>query len=529
MSSPCGTYVASLSRSQDHIYVQWTDSLFPAFTFTLQSTAPSAAQTQSGTSERKTLQWTPDSTHLLLITPREVRLFSLADTAIKRHVSNGTGGLGNIIAAEVLGEHLVVAWEFGNLQQWNISSGRGSECGHVRIDETGRPMWALRDATPNVFVTLSMVQGLEVLAFRLVAQPLPFKTLNVRSQDTKSLAWSKDGRWLATLDSSLAAQSVHVYTADGHLFRSYPQIDRGSDTSSVPQTGFTSMRWSKSCLYLVSPRRPITCLDAQTLSQKHIFAVTPSSAQDLSAWREEHSTDNNFLSFRFVTAPAIPATSISAEGSDIEINANGTLFATWNTERSAQSLTIWDVRIQVPCALLMLQSRIRSVSWHPTRWDNVLVVCQDGSLRIWSLSSAEAPLFLACPVPSTTEVTRVKADWAVGDQPTQAAQQAQSPNDAILVTDRKTGWSLVWPHGRPPTKTPVLPSLPEDTQVSGQQDVTEQDDSLCDILSGKKPLPSLLDRARDPDETTNVVVEDTFELVKHRPPVRVSTGTSEMF
>ncbi|KAF1343846.1 hypothetical protein BDV97DRAFT_373415 [Delphinella strobiligena] len=279
--SPNGQYIAS--QTANHLYIQYANSLETAFTFPL-TTSPSSSSTSiSSTATRSnvvaTIQWSHTSTHVLLITSQNISLFSLSDHDRKVRISNGSGGLGRIVAAEMMGlgqglEQVIVVWEFGRVAVWDVQSGRAAEeLGEVKL-ASGKLSsgWSIRRVEgktegemafrpgyknlANAFVTETAVRGKranaeivlallgrqaaqDTLTLFLPPSTTPFKTIILPTIDAVSITWSEN--WLAVLDSPLAspASTVYIYTLDGHLFRGYPapppQPTTESDTTADAQ------------------------------------------------------------------------------------------------------------------------------------------------------------------------------------------------------------------------------------------------------------------------------------------------------
>ena len=51
--------------------------------------------------------------------------------------------------------------------------------------------------------------------------------------DAQGLKWSPCGRWIAVWDSAVSGYKVLVYTADGHLYRTYEKPCEGLGVKSV--------------------------------------------------------------------------------------------------------------------------------------------------------------------------------------------------------------------------------------------------------------------------------------------------------
>ena len=137
--SPSGEYIASLT--QQHLYIQWAHSLNPAYTFPLDNDSGKSV------ADISTLQWSANSSHIVLLYTQGILVFSLNDTALKTQISNGSGGLGKIVAADFVGdvgrEQILVMWEFGRVNVWDLNNGRGHELGDAKMGGRGNP-WAVR-------------------------------------------------------------------------------------------------------------------------------------------------------------------------------------------------------------------------------------------------------------------------------------------------------------------------------------------------------------------------------------------------
>jgi hypothetical protein len=119
--SPDGHYIAGLTP--DHLYVYYTANLTIACSFSLDnSNTPTTRST-----ETPTLHWTPCSLSIILQTSSLVSLCSLANTASRVKIANGSASLGRIASVDVFGENVVVVWEFGRVGIFEVGRGRVTE------------------------------------------------------------------------------------------------------------------------------------------------------------------------------------------------------------------------------------------------------------------------------------------------------------------------------------------------------------------------------------------------------------------
>ena len=135
--SPDGTYIASLTSQ--NLYIQHAASLTPAFTFPLPLTPRIPPES--------TLQWSATSSHVTLLSPSLIQVFSLLSPDAKVQLSNGSGSLGRIVATDLVSAqskpHLLVLWEFGRIGLRDLATGRATELGDAKTGGRGNP-WAVR-------------------------------------------------------------------------------------------------------------------------------------------------------------------------------------------------------------------------------------------------------------------------------------------------------------------------------------------------------------------------------------------------
>lgn len=164
VSSPNTHYIASLTST--HLNIHYTRSLAVAASFnlpTLRSPSPVTRSSNTTISSASEIYWSPDSLSLLLISPTGVSVFGLADTNAHTRISNGSGGLGRIAAAEVFGKNVVVVWEFGRVGVCEMGRGRVVEISELKTGIGGlRNIWSIRrieEKVEGMFLCMKVGDG----------------------------------------------------------------------------------------------------------------------------------------------------------------------------------------------------------------------------------------------------------------------------------------------------------------------------------------------------------------------------------
>jgi WD40 repeat protein len=115
----------------------------------------------------------------------------------------------------------------------------------------------------GVFALLSRPGAQDVLTLHAPGTYALMKTTVLTTTDAQGLRWSADGRWIAIWDAPSIGYKVHVYTADGHLYRTYS----GDNTDGLQGLGVKSLEWSPRGDYLAigGHDRRVTLLSTRTV------------------------------------------------------------------------------------------------------------------------------------------------------------------------------------------------------------------------------------------------------------------------
>lgn len=442
---------------------------------------------------------------MILSAPQAVHIFSLLGGSQKVHISNGSGSLGKIIAAEIIGDEgrqqAVVVFEFGRVNLWDLNTGRGTEIGEAKMGGRGNP-WTVRRVSgkTEVLALLSRVAAQDVLSLFLPTSTTPLRSVILPSMDAQSISWSTCGQWLAILDSSLASPSVYFFTADGYLFRSYPPrlettppITPGIEIDTLG-LGCRTMTWTPAALALCSAQT-ITLLDKRTFSLRTTMSILPAASTNLSSHfgYQETVSSTNARSYTYQTGTSLARPTAKATITDPRTSPNG-LYLVTRDESAPSVLTVWDLSIKTPLMTLQQHAAVRRIVWHPQRGNLLLILSDDNSLHLWDVGSGDAPIYISHALSGRSDVGRIDARWVAAS--TAAETSDAEEKLALVVTTRKSGWLVLWPEGR--------------AAVDLEGDVSR--DSLYDILTGRTPLPGekIRDVVEDSTRGSAMGLDDTF-------------------
>ncbi|KAL1296766.1 hypothetical protein AAFC00_000231 [Neodothiora populina] len=468
--SPNGQYVASITLN--HLYIQYAHSLETAFTFPLTpdraSSKPSRPNTRSSANlqskssvatslDSVTIQWSHTSEHILLISPSGLGVFSLANTERRVRISNGSAGLGRIVAADMVGlrqggEQVLVVWEFGRVAVWDFSTGRAAEeLGDLKIGG-GRlsSAWGVRriEGKVEVLALLGRSGAQDILSLFLPPSTTPFRTMVLATIDAQSITWSSTfPAWLSVLDTPLAAPSapsLYIYTGDGYLYRTWPNhqaaaaadADGGDGADDmIAQLGPKSLAWSphSNLALAASATSDITMLSTRTFAP--FCTLDPGSIAPDFCHRESSSFgsrgrgkggDAGQITYNLLASNSIPlpAGGLAAMGTVMEMkwSTQGSFLAV-RYENVPSTVLVWRVPLPSPSsrarpaghekvqpeAPVMIQQlrQVEKLVWHPAR-DSLLMMLsgtdeqtqerEDGGVYLFDAAGDQPPLHLSLPL-----------------------------------------------------------------------------------------------------------------------------------
>ncbi|KAF2216181.1 hypothetical protein CERZMDRAFT_33198 [Cercospora zeae-maydis SCOH1-5] len=429
----------------------------------------------------------------------------------RANLSNGGGGLGKVVNAQFVGNHHVLtAWEFGKAKLWHLNSGKATDLPDWKTGCSSRE-WLSRpgNTTPPLFAQLSRSGAEDHLALLFTLAENTASLVKLPTTDAQTISWSPEGRWLAVLDVPTATTNLHIFTPDGHLFRSYPSgKDHGFDL------GIKDMAWSPDGKSLALARHDnrVELLNARTFSLlATIEHNTTIDQSDLPVnvrapiWQEMVSA-NNGRTYTFAPHPVSPPLSHTKPGgepadigiAELSFSCDGSFLATRDS-RMLNTVWIWDMSKLAAHAVLIQHSNVRGLQWHPTRSTTLMIDCAESVAHLWDAVSPEPPTAHHTGSPPTAKLSWINTSAA--------------SNLIVMVTSR-SNFELMYPEGR--DENDVSSSSTPPLQANFEEGASE--DSLFDVLSGRKPLPpktepsytERVDMDVEDEYTEQVALEDTF-------------------
>ncbi|TID18082.1 WD40 repeat-like protein [Venturia nashicola] len=438
----------------------------------------------STSSKGPILRWSPvfpasePSSRLLLADDQTVRVWDLHNERWTATINNGSGGMGNIVNVEFgrTKDDVVCFSDFGSkVTVWSLKTGRSVEVRDPKFPNTRT--FGFRPTT-GLCALLSRPGPHDVLTLHAPSSYAVLKMLTLQSVDAQGMRWSPDGRWLAVWDTPSIGYRVYIYTADGHLYRVY----NGHCEEDRLSLGVKSIEWSPRSDHLAigGHDRRVTLLSTRTFSPVMFLdhTATIQLAAEAEVW-QEHLSPSLQRSYNTVSqpvappiAPVTPADQAVKTGlSILSSNADGTMVAT-RDDSAPTTVWLWDLTKLAASAVLIQHSPIKKLLWHPTLPSILLIQCSHDEPTIYLYNTISAvPYPVILPMRKSTG-SKFEAKWL----------QTTSTQKPSLVFSDSHNFLLAWPEGRNP-----MDEVNEQGEKNDLMDHSE--DSLYDILSGKKPAP----------------------------------------
>ena len=473
------------------------------------------------------LKWNDDGNRIVILSAQLIEIIDLDDASHRIRLDNGGAGFGRFVSADFVGStQLLAIWEFGKSKLWDLSNGRGAEFCDLKMTTDGE-RWRIRpgvgDAARRTLAMLSRPGADDVLNLYFPALHKQLASVRLPTTDAQSICWSPDGRWITVLDAPTISPNVHFYTPDGHYFRSYPVADE----SNMYALGTKSVVWSKDSqtvgltrydgkIILLNSRTftPLAILEhATTIDQRSLAAE-----HQASVWQETASASGERS---YIVSPQPVTPPLSKPKSNIEPNdlgvaearfsCDGTYLATRDT-RMLNSVWIWNILSLTAHAVIIQHHNVRKMHWHPTRPDTLMLDCGEGIAYLFEASSSHAPLTLPTSAPGSAIMS-----WL----------RSEAESKPTILASTKASFRLLYPEGQPEGVHQVTD---HGTVAVGEEDSFEEcasDDSLFDVLSGRKPLPPKTEQSytervdlevETEEEDVTERLDDTFREMKSRRP-----------
>ncbi|EKG12437.1 hypothetical protein MPH_10554 [Macrophomina phaseolina MS6] len=501
VASPDGAFLAALVGNRLQIRAASSLSLVRSIVLPSEYTTKNAA----------TVRWSPtcsrQNLRILVADENAVRVWDLADTRWKAVIDNGSGGMGKIANAQFgrSWAEVLVFSDFGaRMTVWCLKTGRSVEIKDPKYYKDSRG-FGYRPRT-DTFAFLSRPGPQDILTLHAPGTYFLLKTITLASSDAQGLKWSPDGRWLVIWDAASTGLKLYVYTADGHLYRTYC----GDDQGGVRGLGIKSIEWSPRGDYLAvgGYNQRVTLLSTRTFSPTVFLdhtSVVQLSAGDV--WQEQVSAVREYALVPQPVSPPmapLPASETASKTgiSAVAYSSDGNLLAT-RDDSMPTCVWLWDLMKLAARTVLIQHAPVKSLQWHPSIPTLLLIQCaqDDAVIYLWDAEKQGARILKA---PLDKSAGKLEARWL----------QANADRRPSLVFGDSHGFLTMWPDG----KEAILKLDHASSQPGTPGSADESEDSLYDILTGRTPVPGLADSASYDDYENSgesTVLDDTFHGKRH--------------
>jgi hypothetical protein len=359
---------------------------------------------------------------------------------------------------------------------------------------------------------LSRTSATDALSLILASSIAPFTTTSLPTTDAQSLAWSPAGKWLSILDTPLSApnSAVHIYTADGNFYRSYPPA-ASTPAEETYALGPLRQAWGPNHLALANADGSITLLSTTTFSPACTLEPWTVTEDDISTVYRERVSSKGDRNWTYLgTGDDTTSQLLSSYSPAVEMKFDATgKFLAFRLEAFPETVIVWQIPSSRPMFASSLHdteqevetsnhnkillfhhhTTMKKLQWHPTISGLLLTHTEDNQIYLSStIGETNAPLHLSHPFSASTASST--STPSINDL--LAVHWVTSTT--ILITTRKRGWVIVHPFGASsaPSSPVAMPSGMKGTkggETHEEEDPSE--DSLYDILSGRTPLPAL--------------------------------------
>ncbi|KAK8245229.1 hypothetical protein HDK77DRAFT_247337 [Phyllosticta capitalensis] len=515
VASPDGAYVASLLGSR--LQIRATCSLSIVRSIPLPSTL--------NVKNPPLVRWSPvhsnssGALRVLLADETNVRVWDLGDKQWSAKINNGSGGMGKIVNVEFghSADEILVFSDFAaRVTVWSLASGRSVEIKDPKFKDSRSFGYKPGD---GIFALLSRPGPQDTLTLHAPNTYFVLKTVALSSVDAQGLSWSPDGKWLAIWDTPSMGLRIFLYTADGHLYRTYS----GEDDGPMRGLGIKSISWSPKSDFLAvgGYDSRVTLLGTRTFSPTVFLDHTPLvQLAGGDVWQEQvpaTSKRDYTVAAQPISAPVVPAPAsepLSKVGiSVVSFSGDGTLVAT-RDDSMPTCVWIWDLARLAARTVLIQHAPVKSLSWHPNIPNLLLVHCaqEDPVVYLWDAAESR-PRIVRTPFKKSNG--KMEAAWLAG---------SIQRKPALLFGDLH-GFITLWPYG----KDTILKFDRSDSRPGTPGSANDSEDSLYNILTGRTPVPALEDSTNydELEESGDSVgLEDTFH---GKGQMQEALGESECF
>jgi WD40 repeat protein len=439
-------------------------------------------------------------------------VYDLRDEKWNAVISNGSGGMGKVAHVEFgSSEDEVLVWSgfASKMTVWDLRTGRTVEVMDVKFE--GKRGTAYRPTSGKgrggeVLAVLCRAAGQDVLLMLASRTYKVLKRVELPTIDAQNLKWSTDGRWCAVWDSPSSGFGLHIYTADGHLYRTItresPPLEDAYNEWAVEGLGIKTVEWVPGGEYLAVGGwdRRVRILSTRTFAPIVFLDHTATICVPSVPVYTETVDAVRVRSYTLTPQPATPPKA-QAEKNDVALmkagisilafNIEGTMCAT-RDDSTPTTVWIWDLRSLKPKIILIQHAPVKSLIWHPSNPALLLIQSVHDAPTVYLYTTHTFSESISGPSRNSDGASgppaildfREKIKKPAGSLPPKYfTTWLPTPVDKkpAFTFGHNQGYTIVWPEG----KDQILRF--ENPDAEGE----DSDDSLYEILTGRKPVPQL--------------------------------------
>ena len=367
---------------------------------------------------------------LLLADDDSVRVWDIYATNWHGVIDGAGGGLGKIAHVDFGcdADEVLVFSDFAvKLTIWSLTTGRSIDIRDPKFSSRG---FGYRPRTGELAL-LTRPAACDVVTLHARTTYKVLGSFKPSTSDAQGLAWSPDGRWITIWDAPSTGLRVLIYTADGHLFRTYC----GSADDGSGGLGVRSLEWSHAGDFLAvgDHDKRVILLNGITFSPiAYLVHPTTVDLPKVPVWAEQMPSGATRLFTRAVLPLSLPTSVHVAADPNAKIgissiafcSADGAMVAT-RSDHFPTTVWIWSTRQMLPLAILVHRSPVKSIEWHLST-TNLLMLCVNPEplVYLWN-STWTAPRIIEVPLPKSH--SRQDARWIRTEAISSATWQQERP------------------------------------------------------------------------------------------------------
>ncbi|RKF75373.1 putative WD repeat-containing protein C32H8.09 [Golovinomyces cichoracearum] len=333
--------------------------------------------------------WSLSSNRILIGSTDMLLIFSVTNSEELASITNPTSCLtkASLVLFGSKDYELLIFYEFGlRLSIINLITSNVIDIPSIKLygPTNATRGFSYRPGTSDLSL-LTRSGGKDIISLHTADTFDVFKSWFSGTIDAQGMNWSPDGKWLLVCESASHGPKMLIYTADGHLFKTW-QANVGSGI------GIRLSQWSPNGVQIAvtnySQTVNIINMPSFTPSFKLVHTAAVNVTRSCSIWQEQTCRTESGYHHKFVQVTKelyIPRSSIGSDELKIGVNSmsfdkSGSLLAT-KIEESSTTVWIWDLMTCMLRDVFVLQATVAKILWHPTIDRQLMVLCEGEEAR----------------------------------------------------------------------------------------------------------------------------------------------------